>query len=328
MLELFRKNHFFNSLLLLPYSILLAVDGFFVHREIHFKGDSPLYELTFSWLDGHPVWNVIFAAFLLFIQAAMINRLVIQHRMSRVISLLPGLTYIVLMNAVPAVRGVHDILIANTFLLLFLLNCFQIIRLYNTQKNIFNMGFFAAFSAFFFPGYLVLIIYMLIAMLILRNFSMRELRQALTGFVTVMILIGCLYYVLDEMNQFLDLFGVFRLKNWLVLLDFSSIRSGLILIVTYILLIIAVLNFYKLQNKQSIKEQKKIKLIYWLMLLSLPGLWFVPALWVEDILQLSIPLGIILGMVIAGWKMKLAAEFIHIIVVIGILYLHFQQYYI
>lgn len=310
--------------MLLPYSLLLAVDGFFSFHDVAMEDTSPLYQMCFSWLEGLPVLNVVFTATFIFIQAVMINRLVIHHRMSRMISLLPGVAYILLMNALPDTRGMQPVIMANFLAILLLSNTFPIIRLYNTEKRIFNMGFWAALAGFFFPGYFIMVLFILVAMAILRNFSLKELGQAVTGFVTVVILMGTLFYVRGDTGAFWDAFGTFKLNNWGILVSFGDLKSTLVLIVTYLLLIICLFNYYKLLAKQTIREQKKIKLTYWFLVLLLPGLWLVPQLMAFDILTLAIPMAVIIGIVMANWKMKMAAEFIHLVVVMGILYLHFQ----
>lgn len=283
-----------------------------------------MFSLTFSWLEGNSLGQLIFGIIFLFIQAVLINRLVISHRMSRVITLIPGLAYLLLMNALPETRGLHQVMMANFLAILFLLNCFPILRLYNTEKNIFNMGFWAAMSGFYFPSYFMLIILVLIAMSILRSLSLKEIGQAVTGIVTAFILVGTLFYTRNEMADYWASFGSFKLSNWQVLVHFDSYKNAIILMVMYILLTISVFNYYKLLGKHTIKEQKKIKLTYYFMVLLLPGLWLMPSLTPQAILMLCIPLAIILGIVVANWKMKLAAEFIHLLVVLGILYLHFQ----
>lgn len=323
-LEIFRQNHFLNSLLLFPYSLLLAIDGFFLTREIGFDGASPMFEMTFSWLEGRPLLNVIFTAFILFINAALINRLVIGHRLSRAITLFPGLAYLLLMNALPSVRGMHGVIVANFMAILFLLNCFPIIRLYNTEKIIFNMGSWCALAGLFFPGYFMLIILIFISIAILRSFSLKEIGQSLTGFFSIIIIAGTVFYVRDDMSGFWTSLGSLKFSNWLKIFSFADYFNALIVVVTFLLVIIAIFNFYKLMAKQTIKEQKKIKLTYWFMALMFPAMILIPQIERFAVLVLAIPLSIILGIVMANWKLKLAAEFIHIMVVVGILYLHFQ----
>ena len=216
------------------------------------------------------------------------------------------------------------VLLANLFALLFLLNTFPIIRLYQTEKFIFNMGFWTAIAGFVFPGYFTLFIMGVISLFILRSFSVRELGQMVAGLVCATILIGTLFFLSGEMGSFQSSFAAFKPGNLYYLFDFFSFNSALTLLVTYVLIMIVAFNFYKVLAKQSIREQKKLKLTYWLMFLTIPGLVMEPSIAVYYLLSLAIPVSIILGIVIAKWQLKLAAEFIHLLVVMGILYLHFQ----
>jgi hypothetical protein len=284
---------------------------------------SPIYNLLIGWLADYPLLNAIITALVLFLQAAMINRLVIKHRLSKTISLIPGLVYIVLMNALPEHRGMSPIILGNLFALLFLLNTFPILRLYQTEKYIFNMGFWSAVAGVVFPNYFVLILLAVVSLLILRSFSKRELGQVAVGFLCALVIIGTLFYLMNDLGGFWASFGTFQPRNLLFFFDFTSWSSSMILIVTYLLILIVLRNYYKVLAKQSIKEQKKLNLVYWLVALAFLGMIGNPNFNPSDLLSIAIPLSIILGIVTAKWKLKFAAEFLHLLVVMGILYLHF-----
>ena len=324
MLEIFRQNYFLNSLLLLPYSLLLGIDSFVRPVEISLQGTSPLFTLTFGWLEGSPIINAALACFLIFLQAVMINRLVIKHRLSRIISLIPGLVYVVLMNAVPEVRGIHPLLIGNMLAIFFLLSAFQILRLYATEKLIFNMGFWAVLALFFYPAYGMLFILIILCMQILRSLSYKEIGQSLSGVICALILLFSWFYIRDDAADFWLSFGHMSLENWWNLVSLFSWPSSTMLWTLYVLIGLAIMNYYNLLGKQTIKEQKKINLTYWFLLLAIFGMLWVPALGKEGMLLTAIPLAVILGIILANWQQKMGAEIIHLLVVLGIVYLHFQ----
>ena len=147
MLEIFRQNHFLNSLLLLPFAVILGIDTLIRPQSLLLEHTTSFYQWTFSGLSTSPLTASIIAIMVLFIQGVMINRLIIKHRLSRLSSLLPGLVYIILMNALPDTRGFHDVLIANTFVLLFFTDMLQLLRKFKTEKLMFNLGLWAALSS-------------------------------------------------------------------------------------------------------------------------------------------------------------------------------------
>ena len=308
----------------MPYSLLLGIDSFVHPVEISLKDTSAIFSLTFGWLEGSPTLNAVVACILIFLQAVMINRIVIKHRLSRVISLIPGLVYIILMNAIPEVRGVHPLLIGNLLAVFFILSAFQILRLYATEKLIFNMGFWAVLALFYYPAYGVLFVLIILCMQILRSPSFKEIGQSISGIACALILLFTWFYLRNEVADFWMSFGQLKLGNAWYLVSLFSWPSSVTLWVLYALIGLAILNYYKLLSKQTIKEQKKITLTYWLLFLAFLGMLLVPVLGHEGMLLASIPLGILLGIILANWQQKMAAEILHLLVVLGIVYLHFQ----
>jgi len=324
-LELFRRNHFLNSLLLLPYSVLLGMDFFFHGAQIEYPVNSPLYDYFFSWLDASSTWNGVLAIFLLFIQAVMINRIVIRHRITRQTSLLAGVIYILVMNLLPGVRGVHDVMIANLFAILMISNAYPMMRLYRTEKLIFNMGFWAAMSFVFFPGYVILIPFAFVALYVLRTINIIEISQYLIGLFNVIFLVLTLSYILPIPGGYDSLDVIPYWRNLKYLFTFSSWPFAVYLSIIYLMTIIAVLRYYTILAKQDFKAQKVIKLTFILWSFMVLSILFVQIVSPHHLLIVGIPLSIIVGIMLTHWKQKLAAELIHLLVVVGILYLQYQS---
>lgn len=325
MLELFRRNHFLNSLLLLPYSILLGMDFFFQGPRIDYPVNSPLYDFFFSWLETSSHWNGILAIFLLFIEAVMINRIVIRHRITRQSSLLAGLVYILVMNILPGVRGVHDVMIANLFAILMISNAYPMLRLYKTEKLIFNMGFWAGMSFVFFPGYFVLIPFAFVALYVLRTINLIELTQYLIGLFNVVFLVITLSYVIPIEGGYDSLDIIPYWRNLKYLFTFSSWPFAIYLSIIYLLTIISVLRYYSILAKQDFKAQKIIRMTFILWSFMILSILFIRVVSPHHLLIVGIPLSIIVGIMLTHWKQKLAAELIHLFVVVGILYLQYQS---
>lgn len=324
MLELFRRNHFLNSLLLLPYSFLMGLDFFFIPSHVAYPENSPIYTYFFGSLEGQTTSNALVAIFLLFFQAVLINRILIRQRMGRQTSLLAGVIYILLMNVLPGVRGVHDVMIANLFAILMISNGYSVLRLYRTEKLIFNMGFWAAIAFIFFPAYIVLVPFMFVVMYVLRTINPREMTQAFVGYINVILLVLAFCYVGNFPEGYNSLDVIPHFRNIGALFAFGNIPFGLFLGFTYLLVILGVLRYYSLLAKQDFKSQKKIKLTYYLLAFLWLGIVFVHIISPHHLLIAAIPLSMILGILLTHWTQKLAAELIHLLVVIGILYLHFQ----
>jgi hypothetical protein len=313
-----------NSLLLLPYSFLLGMDQFWSPDVVTYPQASPIFTALFGWSGSMPRIQAVVAVVIIFLTAVMINRLAIQHRLAKQASLLPGVVYILAMNFIPGIRGMHDVILANLLVLFMLSNAYRLIRLYDTEKLIFNMGFWAALSLIVYPGYMHLFIYLFFVLFILRSFKLIEFAQVGIGILNVYILLLGWFFIKGDMQYAWSLvptFHFFNIKYWW---SFATLPFGLFLGTFYLLTLIAILRYYNLLIKQGIKVQKKIKLTYWLWALSLFGLFFVPFVSYHHLLIVCVPLAICIGILLSQWKQKLAAEVLHLFVLIGVLYLHFQ----
>jgi len=130
LLSIFRNNLFINSLLLLPYVILVRVHTLVhpVAYEVQ-QGDTFVVEFLFSSISS-PIGQSISAILLVYLQAVFLNRLVIKHRLAPDYSLWPGLIYI-LLTLMPSFPGLSPHLLANTFILISL---DQLFRTYKSPK--------------------------------------------------------------------------------------------------------------------------------------------------------------------------------------------------
>ena len=326
MLELFRKNHFLNSLLLLPYSFLLGIDSLFNPINIDLEGTQPLYQICFGWLVDRPVTSALLAIVFLFFQAAMINRIVIKHGLSRAPSLIPGMMYILVMNALPDIRSFHFILIGNFFSILFMGDALKTIRKYKVEKIIFNLGAWAALAGLFTGHHFILLLLALTVMLYMRAFSLREMAQSLTGFLVINFLAGTAFYVFGNLQYFISHTYNINWFNLTYLFSIATLFDIVILSILYFAVAICVFNYYHFLSMLNYKEQKKIKLFYHLLILCLPALILVESLQQEAILISGVSLAVFLGILLSNWKRHLFAEILHLCLVLGILYIHFQMF--
>lgn len=309
---------------MLPYSFLLGLDFFFQPQHVEYPSNSPIYTTIFGSLEQQGWFNGIMACLLIFFGAVMINRIVLRHRLSRTASLLSGLIYIVLMNMLPGVRGVHDILIANIVITFVIGNAFPLMRLYKTEKLIFNLGFWLATGFVLFPGAISFFPFLFVALFILRKMTLMEILQGLIGFVNVIILVLASCYIFDFNAGYDSLDLIFYWRNLFGLIALHQLPFGLFLGLVYLLCALATLRYFSLLAKQDFKAQKKIRLSYYLLAFSFFSIFFVHHISPHHLLIVCVPLSILLGIALTHWKQKLAAEIIHLLVVIGILYLHFQ----
>ena len=313
MLEFFKKNHLFNSLLLLPYAVFVrTVALFFVPARI--EGESfgawgaDLIQVTQTWGGG----QYILSSFLVFIQAVMINRLFIKQSMLGEINLFPGVCYILLSALHPSFLGMSSVLLANTTLLLALGYLFDVLKKERQEATRFLAGWWLAISGLLFTPYLVLLFFGLLAMSMLKTLKLKEIFQYLTGFISPFV-IGWMVGIIrtSDINPGYDrMFADFGVPS----LAWIDTTADFIVIAMFaLLLLISILSYGQMIGRKNIHAQKKIDILYALVFFSLPMTLFPLVLSVQFLLVLLIPFSLFLAILLRTGRQKALAESVHFI---------------
>lgn len=322
MLSLFRQNLFFNSLLLLPYTIIIRIHSL-IHPESYASSEiEGWFNFTlFEWMKHVPILQSILAILLIFLQAVTINYLVNRHRLSLRPNLFPGVFYILLISISKESLYLNPVILANIFFLLAVVNLFKTYRVAQVSTSIFNSAFFIAIASLFYLPALLYLLPCFIALFMLRSFRVKERMQYILGAVTSLYLAFSIFFYYGLHSSF---FQSYFIKN-IALPYVSEIEyAALIPLVLIVFALIAVTtNYYSLRKKKSIQSQRKIDILYWFLLFSplMLLLWYrIDSL---GVLLLSMPLSILIGMILYRMKNQFVAELIHIIAIAVIFITHF-----
>ena len=323
MLELYRQNLFINSLLLLPYTILIRINTLIYPQTLIISSqDGWLNHQLIQALYSYPRLQAILCIILVFLQAVSINYIVNTHKLTMRPHLLGGLFYILLVSLHYDFLPLSPIILANVFILIALINLMRTYRVTRISGSIFNGGFFIAAAASIYFPYIIYIFPGYIGLLILRSFRMKERLQFITGaIVFIYLYFAALYYLgLDQ----LYFFNYFTAN--LPTLDLLDSYYGIMIssLMVAVAVVAVVVNYYSLRKKKSIQSQKKIDILYWLMIFGPISILFWHNLEYRSLMILVIPLSVMIGMLIYRIKNKAIAELIHITVVIFVLISHFK----
>ena len=318
MLEIFRRNRFFNSLLLLPYTILVRVWLIFDGQPPAFNIKGILTDWMFSGLNSDGGFALLLSILIVYLQALMLNRLVIRNRITQELTLFPGLFYILLVSFFPEYNGLSAPLLANTFVIL------ALDRLLSTHKNtgnvsrIFTAGFWFSVAFLFYFGYIVLFICGLLGLSMLRTVKPREWLQFFIGFLAPMAIVGMLDYLMhsnitDFLNHFSGQFGFLDIDipfGWPLYLQ-MTVFGGLSILVVF--------NYASFTLKKNIHVQKKVNLMYmWLFILF--GIILVQSdVFYEEWTILSLPLACFVAMGFARSRQWLLLEIMHFAILLTVL---------
>ncbi len=324
MIEIFRTNQFFATLLLIPYTFLIRINSFINAEAYTVKDyDSPIMKSFFNDFVTSPIWQSILASILIFLTANFINRLIIQNRISKHLTLLPGLFFIIVTAGMPSGMVLSPALISVFFILLSLLNLNRTYKNRESATHIFNTGFYIGLATLCYPANFFLLPFGFIGLLNLRSFKISEFTIYISGIFVPLFLLGTYYYWNDNLEL---IFQIFQFDNGIL-----GVFAKMNLQVLSYLLAIGVTVFYAIVRynsytmKSSIQVQKKVDILYWFMLFTLLIMFFTEEVTATHLVILAIPFSVFIGLSYEKMKNNLVAEMLHVGLIIAVLFSQFQS---
>lgn len=313
MLEFFKKNHLFNSLLLLPYALVLrAVVLIFpqarISGEIYGNWGKEIIESIQHWGVG----SYLLSTFLVFIQAAIVNRLYIKQSMIGEINLFPGLCYILLTALHPSFIGFSSILVANTTLMIGLGYLFDILKKDRQEETRFMVGWWFAVSGLIYTPYLVLLLFGLISMSFLKTLKIKDIFQYFTGYLSP-FLISVLVQIINTSDPFPSFFHAFDTFGLPQIASFKNVADIITVSVMGLLLAVSLLGYTQLIARKNIHAQKKIDSMYALVFFSVIMAFFPLKISVQFLMVLLLPFSLFLAILLRLIRYPAIAESIHFI---------------
>ena len=314
MLSLFRKNSFFNSLLLLFYALILqiipAIFGFKLHdtQGLQFGPFRPIVQ-----------------DLILFILAVFINRLVIENRIHRDIMLFPGLFFILFSVILPEFWNKPDIHIANFFVIWALHELFQIYKVSNPAVHIFNAAFLIGIASIICLPMLWYLLLIFIGITNLKKMKLVHLIQILIGgvipwflWITYHVWTGQTGPMIDEMISQVgfDLFS--KVPDAISLYKYI----GFVFLILFLFVL-----YNEFRKKKHIQAQKKIDILYLAIIISILAALSHRPFTMEVMLFAAPMIGIFIGLLFSHFKNFNVPEMIHFLLFFTVLVMQVFYYF-
>ncbi|HUR30057.1 MAG TPA: hypothetical protein VMZ69_01425 [Saprospiraceae bacterium] len=313
MLEFFKRNHLFNSLLLLPYafvirSVVIVLPAARIPGEIFGTWAGNFLRQTHQWGIG----EFLLSTFIIFIQAVIINRLFIRQSMLGEINLFPGLAYVLLTAFHPAFIGMSSVLLANTTVLFALMYLFDILKKEKQEETRYMAGWWLAVSGLLYTPYLILVLFGLIGMSILKTLKIKDIFQYITGYVSP-FLIGWLIRIIiteDLDPGVVHVFDTFGIPTFGPLFGIPDVITTSFIA---LLFLFSLLGYTQVISRKNIHAQKKIDTLYAFVFFCFPMALFPISISVHYLFVFLIPFSLFLAILLRLVKHPAVAESIHFI---------------
>jgi hypothetical protein len=188
-IAIFKQKNPANLLLLLITGILIKLPMFTQpHAPIVRESDGILYESIINFFGNpataSPIVYPLLAFGLLFLQAVMITRFINSQRMMNRPNYLAGIAYLLITSLLPEWNYFSAPLLCNTILLYILSALFGVYNKPDARGVIFNIGLALGISSFLFISSLTFIIWVFLALAVMRPIRINEWLICLLGVTT------------------------------------------------------------------------------------------------------------------------------------------------
>jgi hypothetical protein len=323
-LTIFRTNQVFYSVLLIFYIVALRFSVFLAQGVFKWtpSGQGLLSELIYDWVGSQQFISHVIALVLLLIQGFLVNLISINHRLANEVTLFPGLFYVLICCSIPDFLYLSPVLMGNTFFLIALNEMFDTYKNPACADRIFNAGFWTAIASFFYFPFAFFMLVLFASLSILRALNFQEVLMIATGMFLPYFLGGVYYFWIDRFDYFWEM----QITRNAGFLDFGNHLNSWDIYIK-IFLFAALIVFVLINNnayfiKKNIQVQKKISILYWVLVISGFAVPFQNNITLEHFLMLAPSLGILISFTFSSMKNQWA-ESIHFLMLVVVLALQF-----
>lgn len=322
MLQIFRTNSPIAAILLLVYIFILRLHEFIIPTAWQPTNPNFFSEIVYDWVGTDGLLPSLVALFLVFIQAFMLNQIVLNNKMRRTATYFPAVAYVLVASAIPEFLELHPLHFANTFFIIAISELFKSYRKYEAASELFNIGFCVAVGSMFYFSMNVFIIFAILGLTIIRSFNIRELTIIFIGFVVPFFLAGTYLLWNDSFDEFRSIWANFYFFDFNF--DWNTatyMELGLLLFIV----LLSLINFQSFYYKTNIQVQKYINMVYWALFIGFFSFVYQGNITTGHLLILAPPLAIFLAFSLLKIKNVAVAEFLHLTLLLIVLILQYRS---
>lgn len=203
MIGIFKQKNPANLFVLLVFGVLIKLP-MFLHPYIPVTkpADGALFISLLKFLEptgkSSPVIYPLLTFGFLYLQAVVLTRFVNSQRMVNRSTYLSGMSYLLITSLLPDWNYFSAPLLINSILLFVLTSLFKIYNQSSAKGTIFNIGVALGIAGFLFISSLTFIIWVLLALAVMRPFRLNEWLLCLLGITTPFYFYGLYIFITDE----------------------------------------------------------------------------------------------------------------------------------
>ncbi|OAQ38520.1 beta-carotene 15,15'-monooxygenase [Pedobacter psychrophilus] len=325
MIQQFKNLNFFNIFILFVLIIVLRLGILWnlpdvVNSGVNLFFSRILINLDFDRLLS-PLLNIICAAFIVFSQALIFNKIMNDYNILGKASFLPALLFVVCSSVFAPFLILSPPLIVN-FLILFILN--KVLREHKSVDSIsamFDLGLVVAIGTIIYFPFVLFLLVLWIALILFKPFNWREWVSVITGYITIMFFLGVYYYWNDKLLSFYEIWKPLSTKiPFYIKINLFDYIVLLPLSICFILGLIALrVNFFK----SFVLVRKSIQLLTLIFIVSILSFYLKADFRINHFLLSVAPVAVVLSYYFMNAKKKWIYETLFFMMMIFIVYFQF-----
>ncbi len=324
MLSFFKSNNPAVVTFYIVYLVLFRVYVLFLSpdSDFVFEHHEPLSGFLFALLTHLPlkfyIVSITLSGLLSFVQALLINKIVNENKIIPRRTYMPGALFIIFSSFFKESLLLTPASVAFTFLILCIAKTFSLIRKEKSNTDIFDAGFLTAIASFFYFPSILFVLFIFIAVAVIRPYSIREGVILFLGALSPFIVLFTAYYWNDETSTLLRSIAGVASNSWVGVKTINKtdwVLLGSISLITLTLFTMLPNSLYS----SLIQVRKFSTVLVLFVLFTVLSFSILKTVNLSHFALLGLPLGIISSMVLTQIKRKLIVEVVHLILILLVL---------
>ena len=325
MIQQFRNLNFINLIFLFILLFLLRI-GIYINlpTEINTGFVEVFSRLLWSTPPNivlAPVLNITAAAIVVYAQSLIFNKIINNYNILGKSGFLGALFFIVASSVFTPFLFLSPPLFCNFFLLYVLHKILSEYKNADSINSMFDLGLIAALGTFIYFPFVLFLLFLWIALIILRPFNWREWVSVIIGYITIVFFLGVYYY---WNGRLLDFYEIWKpLSNTFPFNIKIQIIDYIVLFPIVVCVILGIAHIRQNFFKSFVQVRKTFQLLFFLFLIGALSFYLKPDFRINHFLLCVIPVATVLAYYFASAKIRWIYESLFVVIISFVVYFQF-----
>lgn len=325
MIQQFRNLNFINLIFLFILLFILRI-GVYINLPAEINTGFVEFFARLLWQTApdvvlSPFLNITIAAIVVFAQALIFNKIINNYNILGKSGFLGALFYVVASSVFTPFLFLSPPLFCNFFLLYLLHKILSEYKNVDSISSMYDLGLIVALGTLIYFPFVLFLLFLWIALIILRPFNWREWVSVIIGYITIVFFLGVYYY---WNGRLLDFYEIWRpLSNAFPFSIKIQITDYIVLFPIVVCLLLGILQIRQNFFKSFVQVRKTFQLLFFLFLIAALSFYLKPDFRINHFLLCVTPVATVLAYYFASAKIWWIYESLFVVMISFVVYFQF-----